>query len=480
MSARDIWSRQRLVSMAAVLAFLPLGQAKAQMTEDVRAAQLDRVKVAAVRVRASRCPKNRDRLSSGFIFGDKGDDHLYVVTNVHAVAGCKEIEIQRPVSSRRAEWVSVKILQPLAVRWLRSADLALVELLPAPAGMPLPTLELPLSTASDGIPQNLLAVAAHDGADAVTSKNLRLREKGKKLRDVTDKEAVERAFSGTGLDGVLDEDVLLLDANLTPGSSGAPVVDEDGSLRGIVEGGLDIGRIGTAWAIPAARLRDAVISKDRNVSTDEAKKLGELLFSKIVLDQRYSPHWIVRAEPRFCYVLRGAAAGSFGPGGELSLGSEVFAPQVPTWSLIAVGNLGLRRLWVNGSYLSPDREKTVENLSDHEWDWYLGPSFGVRWGRIASGSILGRLEFDVEAGAHVGFWVRGQSGSGLLYGFPIQARLALPLGQAWRIGMGPMLTFEHGPPPSRLVYRSDASGADPIGSRWSLRSELGITVVGEI
>lgn len=58
----------------------------------------------------------------------------------------------------------------------------------------------------------------------------------------------------------VDIDVLSVQAPVVPGHSGAPFIDRNGRIIGVGSGGLDLGRIDSAWAIPLNEIKWAVVS----------------------------------------------------------------------------------------------------------------------------------------------------------------------------------------------------------------------------
>jgi hypothetical protein len=77
----------------------------------------------------------------------------------------------------------------------------------------------------------------------------------------------------------LDAPALSLQALLSPGTSGAPLINSDGYVVGVVEGGLGIGS-GIAWAIPWDVVRLQSVSQKLSARLNElAKKDPQLAFS---------------------------------------------------------------------------------------------------------------------------------------------------------------------------------------------------------
>lgn len=72
-------------------------------------------------------------------------------------------------------------------------------------------------------------------------------------------------------------DVLYLEGNLVPGHSGAPLLDENNTVYGIIDGGLRGGAAGISWAIPILSIRwqklGLVIGSVKDLSKTEINNL---------------------------------------------------------------------------------------------------------------------------------------------------------------------------------------------------------------
>lgn len=73
-------------------------------------------------------------------------------------------------------------------------------------------------------------------------------------------------------------EVLAVQSSFVPGHSGAPLLDRDGRVIGIANGGLDLGRIDMAWAIPWDGIQWEMVSSQvsQEVSMTDLERLKDL------------------------------------------------------------------------------------------------------------------------------------------------------------------------------------------------------------
>lgn len=109
------------------------------------------------------------------------------------------------------------------------------------------------------------------------------------------------SFTGTDIQAFLDRKspdptitVIDLNAQMVPGESGQPIVDADGRVRGIADGGIDRGAAGISWAIPIGKVHLERSSDKRDaISTLLSRGSSTLVFSYDV-GHTVNPHeWIV-------------------------------------------------------------------------------------------------------------------------------------------------------------------------------------------
>ena len=430
-----------------------------------------------VKVEASSCQARGRLVSHGFFWqpsnGVAGE--RYVATTLHSVAACKSFSVTWLTADGRTWGATV---DAKVVHWLRSDDLALLVLMQRSTGTGEPPKALTSASASPP-DRGYFAIAAHDEANAVTDKPLTLRRSTKRtLRDEISSKAAN-AFVGTGMDKLPDSDVLFFDGNLTPGASGGPVVDGNGHLVGIAEGGLAMGTIGTCWATRAENLAKLATSSDQDLSPDEAKALTQMFFADVVLDQNFALHSVGRVS------LAGFLDPQWGSDkivqGSLMYahGWEVFPWSKQSWWALLLGSdVGLREGRGDGRFIAPDGS-TLETRSENAFDSFVGLHLGLRLNRIKSTKSSWRsLRGNLDAGSGVGLSVRGGETKGLLQLLALRGALTLPVARTWGLGLTGSAIREYAPS-SSFQYRADGSGADRMASRWSWRGELGLAIEKE-
>ena len=204
----------------------------------------DIVRAAAnsvVRVTAEGCPGEQGtRVGSGFVWPDPAQ----VVTALHLVADCQTLTVEYVDQGvqRRAQ----------ASKSLRHADLALLQVDNPPA---VPALS---QTATAGEQEDLAAISlplnVNNWQETYGAKALNVRRLSDILNDATRRE-IERLGAPA-----IDLEIFRLTAVVKPGSSGGPVINAQGHVVGIVDGGLDGGASSLNWAVPAHLLQELLNS----------------------------------------------------------------------------------------------------------------------------------------------------------------------------------------------------------------------------
>jgi S1-C subfamily serine protease len=224
-----------------------------RLTESVA----DKLYASVVRIVATRAeaPLQR-RVASGF----RWKDSIHVVTAMHVVLGAEAISIESFVDGLHS-------VQARVVKIYPASDLALLELAGSLPGMPLPEAA---KSAEKG--QSLWVVGFPLEVFSPRSRLLRLSEIAPaKLIDAVDRTAMNDLRS-LGFPA-LDSEVLQVEGDLLHGDSGAPIVNAQGELVGIGNGGLKNGFAGLGWAIPASAL--STIAQEPYADADlDATKLS--------------------------------------------------------------------------------------------------------------------------------------------------------------------------------------------------------------
>lgn len=164
-----------------------------------------------------------------------------VVTAYHVVTGADSITVQST-----ADGIEAALAKPIAFDV--NGDLALLQL-----QRPLPGAPLSLASTAPAPGTNLWVVGYPLNIFGYRSRFLRLSDiapdtLGEGLDAAATADLQELGFPA------LDLPVLHVEGGLLPGDSGAPIIDGEGRVIGIGNGGLKQGKVALGWGIPASRL----------------------------------------------------------------------------------------------------------------------------------------------------------------------------------------------------------------------------------
>ncbi len=195
-----------------------------------------------------------DVVATGFLYGS--DDE--VVTCLHVVIRTNQISVQ----------LGGALYDGHISRVLKSADLVLLKLDRKTGQKP---LKQPSSPPSLGA--GLTALGFPLGAPVVKDIDARIHRAGaSRLQDAIPTSELRRQITELGFPS-LTTAILDLQSPLTYGTSGAPMLDKDGSVCGIAEGGLEQGMTELTWAVTANYL-------DELENSDELLPSGAGVFTK--------------------------------------------------------------------------------------------------------------------------------------------------------------------------------------------------------
>lgn len=199
---------------------------------------------SVVKVRARDCASG-DRNGTGFVWG-RADQ---VVTALHVVAGCRRVEAWYEAGgglTRTLHLTRIHLHSDLAI--LRVEDPPEVEPLVA-------------RTHEPAANTRLLALGFPLDAPRISDQELRVQVRPSgRLRDLLSsplRQELENAGSPS-----VELEIVRLDGHLLPGMSGAPILDAEGTVVAVGDGGLEGGTVSISWAIPSRYLRAAVASGD--------------------------------------------------------------------------------------------------------------------------------------------------------------------------------------------------------------------------
>jgi TPR repeat protein len=236
----------------------------------------DAVRDAVVKVKAQSDEIPR-RSASGFRWAQPD----LVVTAYHVVAGADSITVLSPgpegLEATLAELVSVDV----------EGDLALLKLNRQLPGNPLSVASTPPAPGT-----SLWVVGYPFNISGYLSRALRLSDiapdtLGEALDTTATAELTALGFPA------LDLPVLHVEGGLLPGDSGAPIIDSEGRVIGIANGGLKQGKVALGWGIPANRL-DGLTERGltrRPVDPEVLQRIRASFFSQVSRERMDEAFW---------------------------------------------------------------------------------------------------------------------------------------------------------------------------------------------
>jgi S1-C subfamily serine protease len=197
-------------------------------------AMLVRVAKSVVQVISTGCPGEEGdlRSGSGFVLGNDS----MIVTDLHVVAGCASYQVKYPGIDERPATVA---------RVLMARDLALLKVDQPPPMVP----ALQLAKTTPQVKEELEVIGFPLGLPSYDNASLHVTlatQITPVLRDGLDQQTLDQLKS-VGFPA-LDTQVVRVDGHLLPGDSGAPLIDYQGNVAGIGDGGLERGTVGVGWA----------------------------------------------------------------------------------------------------------------------------------------------------------------------------------------------------------------------------------------
>ena len=206
---------------------------------------------SVVQVISSGCPgEEGERAGSGFVLGTGA----LIVTDLHVIAGCASYQVKYP---------GIDELPATVAHVLMARDLALLKVdhPPAVPGLQLAATAPQVKEELDviGFP---LGLPAYDDAGLHVTLATQLTPA---LRDGLDPQTLdELKLVGSP---TLDTQVIRVNGNLLPGDSGAPLIDYQGKVAGIGDGGLERGTVGIGWATRPQYV-DQLLNSDEGPPSD--------------------------------------------------------------------------------------------------------------------------------------------------------------------------------------------------------------------
>jgi hypothetical protein len=198
---------------------------------------------SVVQVSADNCPGG-SRKATGFAWNQS----TFIVTAWHAVGGCATLSAY---SETKGNSYSAKIYKVL-----KDDDLALLVL---QSGATLQTLPETAPTSVLHADQDLHVIGFPFGSVHASGSLLHLGFGGQKLSDYLSPDVANdlRKYGSPKP----DIDIIFVD-KLVPGLSGAPIMNDQGEVVGIADGGLQGGTVGIDWALQHTYLSQLLSSPD--------------------------------------------------------------------------------------------------------------------------------------------------------------------------------------------------------------------------
>ncbi|MBT1688114.1 S1 family peptidase [Dawidia soli] len=211
-------------------------------TAQLSAAQINQLGASVVKITIP-LPNGKEKIATGFIYQSKE----YAVTAYHVVAGASNILVRYERQGAERTATVQKIY--------KHADLALIKI-----DNPLNVAALQLATAELTLNQNLTALGFYFDAKSMDQRKLSLSSSNELRNILPSKNVTEIKNNGCpGLSLVIHK---LQDNPLLPGFSGCPVLNSQGRVVGIGDGGLENGAYSISWAIPVSEIAKLMASTE--------------------------------------------------------------------------------------------------------------------------------------------------------------------------------------------------------------------------
>ena len=203
--------------------------------------------------------------ASGFIWSDSS----YAVTSLHVVDGQNRITAHYVNANGNIIASSKAVVKKV----LKESDLVLLRL-----EKPLSRAPLSINTSLPTVKQSLDALGFPLNIAGYSSTEVKVRFGGNQLHSILPQKVLNNIRDYPSI----TTQILNLEGNIVPGLSGAPIIDDDGKVIGIVDGGLENGAIGICWGIPASHLQR--LSKSTVTQLPRSAGIPELFAADLKAD----------------------------------------------------------------------------------------------------------------------------------------------------------------------------------------------------
>lgn len=210
--------------------------------------------------------RDRDAIATGFLY----QESRFVVTAMHPLIGASQIQVKYPNGGA--------VRNATVIKWLRDADLALLEI-----SDPIERNPLELTNIEPDPDERVIALGYPVNTQSVVDTSLTLHLLQKTLADIISNQ-VQQEFDRLGFPKTTLRIISLGGNPLLPGNSGCPIFNRKGQIIAIGNGGLMVGAASRSWAIPASHVRRLHDSNDG--PPRQHSKVASLFAAEIAVEDR--------------------------------------------------------------------------------------------------------------------------------------------------------------------------------------------------
>ncbi|WP_414828977.1 S1 family peptidase [Alteromonas sp. H39] len=221
---------------------------------------LREVKKSVVRVQARQCANDAQN-GSGFLYGKANQ----VVTALHVIAGCQKFSVYHEESGNT--------LTATVLKTFKKADMAVLTL-----SASLPHAVLTRSNLQPEYNDRLIVIGYEANAPTMDDTELRVTSGSNRLADMLNDKAIT-LIKQVGMPSV-DLEILRFDGHLIPGISGGPILNKQGEVVGIADGGLESGTASISWGVPIKNFYHLMSGNELDMS-GQASGDGTLTASRV-------------------------------------------------------------------------------------------------------------------------------------------------------------------------------------------------------
>ena len=189
--------------------------------------------------------KSGNKFSTGFFF----ESGKQIIATLHSIGNPNQIEVYLP---SQKSWCNVQLS-----RISKKSDLVLLSLKNCESDHYLKTENIAKTT----IDSKVFTVGYYGSNDKYQDRDFTVGLiEGKRLKDLLEASA-EQEIRSLGFPS-LDTEIVYLKGQLLHGFSGSPIVDLNGKIIGVADGGLENGAAGISWCITSSALKELIYATD--------------------------------------------------------------------------------------------------------------------------------------------------------------------------------------------------------------------------